>query len=110
MDINDILLLGVTTAILFVGIILVVLQGKILKLLSNQTKEVDEVKVNRPEEEIKPQIILECPVERGLTKGEAKLSGIEDEEHIPVIMAAVSSAAGIPLTRLKIKSIKRINS
>lgn len=108
MDLDDTLLLGVTIAILCVGIVLVVLQSKILKLLLNGAKVKDEVKVIKPEVEVKPQHTLKAPVKTGLTKGEAKLLGIEDDEQVAVIMAAVSNAANIPLTQMKIKSIRKI--
>lgn len=119
MNLSDTLLLGVNTtivcmAIVFVVLIIlaviIVLQSKILKLLSKQEKEADEVKVNKPVVEVKHQDAQSTPVKTGLTKGEAKLVGIEDEEHVAVIMAAVSDAANIPLTTLRIKSIKRIDS
>lgn len=108
MDLEDILLLVVTTAILCVGIVTAVLQSRILKLLSNGARAVDEVKESKPEGGT--QHILKAPVKTGLTKGEAKLFGIDDDEHVAVIMAAVSNAANIPLTELRIKSIKRVDS
>ena len=119
MNLNDTLIFGVNTTIICTAIVLVifiilaviiVLQSKILKLLSKQEKELDEVKVNKPVVEVKHQDVPSAPVKTGLAKGEAKLVGLEDEEHVAVIMAAVSNAANIPLTALRIKSIKRIDS
>jgi Na+-transporting methylmalonyl-CoA/oxaloacetate decarboxylase gamma subunit len=119
MNLSDTLLLGVNTTIVCMAIVfivliilavIIVLQSKILKLLSKQEKEADEVKVNKPVVEVKHQDVPSTPVKTGLTKGEAKLVGLEDEEHAAVIMAAVSNAANIPLTALRIKSIKRIDS
>lgn len=119
MNLSDTLLLGVNTtivcmvivfAVLITLAIIIVLQSRILKLLSIQANEVDEVKASKPVIEVKPQALQKTPVKTGLTKGEAKLVGLEDEEHAAVIMAAVSNAASIPLAALKIKSIKRIDS
>ncbi|MDF2674830.1 MAG: Oxaloacetate decarboxylase, gamma chain [Clostridiales bacterium] len=119
MNLNDTLLFGVDTTTIFITMVFViliilaammVLQSKILRVLSKQDKEVDEVKVSKPEVEVKHQEVLKAPSKTGLTKGETKLVGIEDDEHAAVIMAVVSNAANIPLTSLKIKSIKRIDN
>lgn len=119
MNLNDNILFGVDATIVFIVMVFViliilaammVLQSKILRVLSKQDKEVDEVKVIKPEVEVKHQEVLKSLGKIGLAKGEAKLVGIEDDEHVAVIMAAVSSAANIELTSLKIKSIKRIDN
>jgi Na+-transporting methylmalonyl-CoA/oxaloacetate decarboxylase gamma subunit len=119
MNLSDTLIFGVNTTIVCLALVFVVLiilaviiilQSKILKLLSKHEMKADEVKVNKPVVEVKNQYVPSAPVKTGLTKGEAKLLGIEDEEHVAVIMAAVSNAANIPLTALRIKSIRRIDS
>jgi hypothetical protein len=43
-----------------------------------------------------------------IIKGQTKLEGIEDGEIVAVIMAVVSAASNIPLTSMKIKSIRKI--
>ncbi len=119
MNLSNTLIFGVNTTIVYLALVFVVLiilagiirlQSKILKLLLKQKMEVNEVKVNKPIVEVKHQYVPSAPVKTGLTKGEAKLVDIEDEEHVAVIMAAVSNAANIPLTAIRIKSIKRIDS
>lgn len=119
MELNNTLLFGVDTtiagllAIIVVFVILaviVVLQLKILKLLSKQPKILEEVKAGKPEADVKNQQSVYTPAGNGATKGEATLLGIEDDEYAAVIIAAVSSAANIPLSALKIRSISRIDN
>lgn len=106
MDLDDVLLLAITAAILLVGIVIAVMQSRILKLLSREAGEENEAV------EIKPEVAKKNTVEptlvTELTRGQAKLFGIDSDEYTAVIMAAVSNAANIPLTKLRIKSIKKI--
>lgn len=106
MDLEDVLLLAITAAILCVGIVIAVMQSRILKLLSRGTKIENEAVDIKPE--TRKQNIAELPVATDLTRGETKLSGVDSDELTAVIMAAVSSAANIPLAGLRIKYIKRI--
>lgn len=112
MDLDDVLLLVITTAILFVGIVIAVMQSKILRLLSkearaeNETKEVNRDRESKPE--IRKQNIAKARSSTGLIRGEARLLGLDNEEHAAAIMAAVSCASNIPLEALKIKSIRKI--
>lgn len=119
MKFNDTLFLGVdiTTAGMAAVIagfiilaVILILQAKILKLLSKQPEALEEVKAGKPEADVKYQHPVYTPVDSGAANGEAMLLGIEDEEYAAVIMAAVSSAANIPLSALKIRAIKRIDS
>lgn len=119
MSSGDTLLPGVNTTIvsmvivfivLIILAVIIVLQSKILKLLTKQAKELQEVRDSKPKVDVKPQYIMNTPENTGLSKGETKLLGIENEEHVAVIMAAVSNAVNIPITALKIRSIKRVDN
>lgn len=108
---NAAVVILVTAFVLLILLVVVIaLQAKILKLLSKQSEELEIAKAKEPEVEVKAEHIHSTPVNVGVAKGETKLSGIKDEEHVAVIMAAVSNAANIPLTSLRIKSIKRIDN
>lgn len=108
-------LLGVNTMVIAMGIVFIVLimlsfmlsiQSKILKLL---TKAVEE---ETPKVQEAPGPVAAVPLssvpKEGKTAGEADLLGVDDEELAAVIMAAVSHASSIPLTSLKIRSIKSL--
>lgn len=119
MNLGDTLLLGVNTTIVCMAIvfiilivlsIIIILQSKILKLLTNQDKSEDKVNENQLEVKVRPEVVSKAPVMTGSTKGQAKLVGLESEEHVAIIMAAVSDAANIPITALKIRSIKRVDN
>lgn len=100
-----------TVIVVFVILaIIIALQLRILKLLSKQSKLLEETKANKPEAEVKTQPMVNIPVNTGTAKGEAKLLGFEDEEYAAVIMAAVSSAANIPLSALKIRAIRKMDT
>lgn len=117
--VGDKLLLGVNTTIIAMGIvfivlillaILIVLQSKILKTLSSM-KERNEAKPGKVYENVqKVSEREEVKHAEEITKGETVLIGIEEEEHIAAIMAAVSAAANIPVSVLKIRSIKQIDN
>lgn len=109
--------LGTNSTLLAIGIIVAILilieimiQSKMLKLLTKQAEKLEEVKSNKHQAKEKPQNIVNTLTNTGLAKGETKLLGIEDEEIVAVIMAAVSNTVNIPLEALKIRSIKRIDS
>lgn len=101
---------GTVIAVFVILAIIIALQLRILKLLSKQARLLEEAKANKPEAEVKAQPVVNIPVNTEPAKGEAKLSGFEDEEYAAVIMAAVCSAANIPLSALKIRSIRRMDS
>jgi Na+-transporting methylmalonyl-CoA/oxaloacetate decarboxylase gamma subunit len=117
------LILGLNTTVISMGIVFVVLialaimiviQSKILGLLSKQPLDKREVDEIAPQSPMAPtqaagQQVTQAIVNKGLSRGETKLVGLEDEEQIAVIMAAVSSASNIPLSGLRIRSIKKVD-
>ncbi|GEM_PF-2247041 len=118
--VGDKLLLGVNTTIIAMGIVfivlillavLIVIQSRTLKVLSS-IAERKETKLSKVHEEAPKASVQEPrkPVQKGSTKGEMDLLGVEEEEHVAAIMAAVSAASNIPVSALKIKSIKRIDN
>lgn len=109
------LLLGVNTTIIAMGIVFIVLillaviiviQSKILGLVSNKSKEIEPKDNSIPKAAIqtKPQVY-----QKGIVKGKASITGVEDEEQVAVIMSAVSAASNMPISSLKIKSIRKID-
>lgn len=109
------LLLGVNTTIIAMGIVFIVLillaviiviQSKILGLVSKKS-EVNEPKDNLiPKEanKVKPQAY-----QKGIVKGKASITGVENEERVAVIMGAVSAAANMPISSLRIRSIRKVD-
>lgn len=121
--VGDKLLLGVNTTIIAMGIVfivlillavLIVIQSRILKVLSDiaERKEAKETRLSNDYEETPKASKQETKmlVQKGSTKGEMELLGVEEEEHVAAIMAAVSTTTNIPVSALRIKSIKRIDN
>ncbi|EYE87937.1 sodium pump decarboxylase subunit gamma [Fervidicella metallireducens AeB] len=122
MSLAEKLSLGLNTTvvcmlIVFIVLILlsfiIVIQNKILNFLTSlKSKKPEDTKI---EEEVKPQlerntVAMPSVVDKsGIVRGDAKLCGIADEETAAVIMAAVSEASDIPLSKLNIKSIRLLD-
>jgi hypothetical protein len=119
MNLDEKLLLGLNTTIismiivfvvLFVISILISIQYRILKAIG-----VISEKMETPSQIAQvPTAVSSNPVaahvsKTGLTSGEARLVGVEDEELVAVIMTAVSHASNISLSDLRIRSIKRVD-
>jgi Na+-transporting methylmalonyl-CoA/oxaloacetate decarboxylase gamma subunit len=118
MDFGEKMILGVNTTIIAMGIVfavlillavMIIIQSKILRVISSFST--GEEKKEEPAG-FTPAVV-ETPRaafldKGGKTAGEAKLLGV-DEEHIPVIMAAVSNVSNIPLTSLRIRSIRKVD-
>jgi len=105
--------LNVSAVLLIAGILLILYflkiiinnQEKLLKKLSNSEN------VSRINSEVLPNKTLNKPLiskDKGITKGDTKIGNVDTDEIIAVIMAAVSNASNIPLTSLKIRSIKKL--
>lgn len=109
------LLLGLNTTIIAMGIVFIVLillaviiviQSKILGLISNKPKEIEPEDNLIPKEAkpVKPQVY-----QKGIVKGKASITGVENEEQVAVIMSAVSAASNMPISSLKIRSIRKVD-
>lgn len=110
MDFNTILLLIINAAILLIAIILVVIQSRILKILSNKPEALNEIEPTIRNTSYGTNVEANVVYEKGTTSGETKLVGIDSEEEIAVIMTVVSKASRIPLSRLKINYIQRMDA
>lgn len=121
-SIGDKLILGINTTVIAMAIVflvlvllavIIVVQSKTLNAISNLAHRMDKVEEKEKSTvQAKPEITKKSQpqgVDKGFTKGETKLVGVENEEHVAVIIAAVSNATDMPLTSLKIKSIKRVD-
>lgn len=111
--------LGINTTVISMGIVFIVLiilsymlviQSKILNILSKKGEEDarDRIETVQPTPSMAGAYVPQN-IKTGLTQGQASLMGVEDEELAAVIMAAVSEASSIPLTSLRIKSIKSLD-
>jgi hypothetical protein len=110
MDFSTVLLLIINTCILLVAIILVVIQSKVLKILSKKPEVLSGIEPMIRNTNYETDVETNVTQEKGTTSGETKLNGIDNEEEIAVIMAVVSKASRIPLSRLKINYIKRMDA
>jgi oxaloacetate decarboxylase gamma subunit len=110
MTILDKLLLGANTAVIGMGIVFIVLivlwavivvQSKLISFFTERFK--------KPEIADLPFNIDQGDLEgKGITDGEAVISGEVDDEIRAIIMAVVSNYADIPLSRLRFKSTKAL--
>lgn len=104
---GELLLLGINTTVIGMGIVfivliflngVVVLQSKLLhrkeKVTSSGAPKIHQIK----------EMEKQCTT----SSGNVIVQGVENEESLALIMAVVSNAAGIPLHDLKFKSIKAI--
>lgn len=111
---GDKLLLGLNTGVVAMIVVFGVLITLII-ILSGTSKLVgNRENINDAEDstEISPaEGNYTRPIvdKKGKTSGEALLTGIEDEETAAVIMSVISSETDIPISSLKIKSIKRLS-
>ncbi len=112
MSITDKLSLGINTTIIGMGIVMIVLialcfvimlESKVIGLIFRKGEALQKT---GPEGAVeKPQVVER----KGITSGETVVKGVEGEETLAMIMAAVSNHAEIPLKELKFKSIKALN-
>lgn len=124
MNLGEKLVLGLDTTVISMGIVFLVLialavlisiQYRILKALGVISDKMDKPASNQVSvpaavpASVSSPAAAAIPGSAGLTKGEARLVGVEDEEIVAVVMAAVSHASSIPLSELRIRSIKRVD-
>jgi cytoskeletal protein RodZ len=102
-------LLVVVVCLILAGIIVsIVIQARILEAISSiSIKEKAQENIVVPQQTVQRSAIPST--EKQQVKGEVKLVGVEDEELVAAIMVAVSNASNIPLSSLKIRSIKRVS-
>jgi len=105
LDVNAILLIAGILLILYFLKIIMNNQERILKKLSNP-ENASKVNIDNLTK-INTQKVPSAK-EKGITKGDSKITDVDNDELIAVIMTAVSHASNIPLTSLKIKSIKKL--
>jgi len=108
------LLLGLTTTVIGIGIVFAVLILLILiivcqsYLLRGTTKSKDKLESSEASSaQLPAQAIV--TKDAGIAKGDAKVSGVDDEETAAAIMAVVSHDSGTPLAHLRIKSIELVS-
>lgn len=95
--------------IIFGILIIIINQIRMLNAISS-LKDFDynpEVRVNQRHEDPVYYNLSETSGPQ-MAQGKAKLIGIEDGETVAVILSAVSTASSLPLSLIKIKSIKRV--
>ena len=112
--------LGINTAVISMGIVFLVLialsiivsiQYRLLKMLgiiADRIEKSDEAVGVKDEK--KDHQKMQAPVHSGPARGEALLIGVEDEELVAAIMAAVSITSNIYVSSLRIRSIKRVDN
>ena len=119
MNLDEKLLLGLNTTVismvivfvvLFVISVLISIQYRILKAIGVISEKMEAPSQIAPVPTAFSSNTVAAYVSKtGLTSGEARLVGVEDEELVAVIMTAVSHASNISLSDLRIRSIKRVD-
>lgn len=114
------IILGINTTAISMGIVFLVLialsiivsiQYRLLKVLGIIAEKTEKpVEAVRAKNQKKYHRQRQASVHTGLARGEARLIGVEDEELVAAIMAAVSIASYIPVSSLGIRSIKRVDN
>lgn len=115
MTIGDKLLLGLNTTLIGMGIVFLVLVALyyIIKLESSIFRKFASTEAasaaSRPGSAQPARgIVSDDSLKKGVISGRAEVKGAESDEELAAIMASVSFDCDIPLSQLKIKSIKRI--
>lgn len=89
---------------------IIVIQNKVLNFVTSlKREETKKEKESEPQPNKNHEVVPPVVDKTGVTKGEAKFFGLPDEETAAVIMAAVSEAADIPLSKLNIRSIRLLD-
>ena len=105
LDINSVILIAGVLLVLYFLKTIINNQEKIISKLSLREDTPNTISGAMAARDYKETTV---PMDKGTTKGDAKIIGVDDDEITAVILTAVSHASNIPLNSLKVKSIKKL--